>query len=532
MKTSSVRKGAAIGSKSSNSKKGPYMSVRRFAAGVALLAVATSAAASGITADRLWSFRHNAPGQGLGAEINAFDSVSGYIFVSGEAGVDVLTTAGTYVRTLRLSATNDPATNVSVKDGIVAVGGLVGTEGRIRFFDAATGAQIGADVSVGTTPDQMTFTPDGKKLVVAIEGDPEVGGGPGGIAIVDLATKSVNTLGFGGFAGNEVSYRAGGALFRPGIPFGEDIEPEFVSITPDGKKAIVTLQENNMIAIVDLSTETISELIPLGLKDPTKPNSFFTHRSSSVTPSSLGLAGVTALWQPDGIAAFDHGGITYIALANEGENLGNNRALPLDPSKVPGATVAALSETNVTPQTFWHLDTTNDGLSDTIAYSGGRSVSIRTLDGTLIWDSGNEIEQMVNTLGLLGANSDRRTRLSIEPENLVVGMIGGQRWLFAGIERGLSIAAWNISNPNNPLFAGLIYDLSQGNAFAQFEGLTFIHASESWDGKTYLVASAENQGWTHLFQLNAVPEPGTWAMLIAGFGLVGGSLRRRRAAMA
>jgi hypothetical protein len=30
---------------------------------------------------------------------------------------------------------------------------------------------------------------------------------------------------------------------------------------------------------------------------------------------------------------------------------------------------------------------------------------------------------------------------------------------------------------------------------------------------------------------NAVPEPGTWAMLIAGFGLVGASLRRRRHAV-
>jgi hypothetical protein len=29
-------------------------------------------------------------------------------------------------------------------------------------------------------------------------------------------------------------------------------------------------------------------------------------------------------------------------------------------------------------------------------------------------------------------------------------------------------------------------------------------------------------------QIAVVPEPGTWAMLIAGFGLVGGALRRRR----
>lgn len=507
---------------------------RHVVMGAAALLLATSPAAAStiFNWERVWSFRHNTPGQGLGAEINAFDRGTNLIFVSGDAGVDVLTNTGTWVRTLRLSAANDPVTNVAVHNGLVAIGGLVGGEGRIRFFEAATGSQIGADLAVGTTPDQMTFTPDGTKLVVAIEGDPEVGGGPGQIAIIDMATKSVNALGFGAFAGNEPAYRAGGALFRPGVAFADDIEPEFVTITPDGKKAVVTLQENNMIAVVDLTTETIVELIPLGLKDPTKPESFFLHRSSSVTPNSLGLQGVSALWQPDGVVAFDHKGLTFLALANEGENLGNNRSLPLDPSKVPAATVDALTTANVTPQTFWHLDLTDDGLADTIAYSGGRSVSIRLMDGTLIWDSGNEVELMVRALGLLGPNSDRWTRLGIEPENLVVGMIGNQRWMFAGIERGRSIAGWNITNPLKPVFGGLIYDLSLGDAFAQFEGLTFIHASDSWDGKTYLVASAEGEGWTHLFRLGVVPEPGTWAMLITGFGLVGVAARRRRAAIA
>jgi hypothetical protein len=33
-------------------------------------------------------------------------------------------------------------------------------------------------------------------------------------------------------------------------------------------------------------------------------------------------------------------------------------------------------------------------------------------------------------------------------------------------------------------------------------------------------------------QSNFVPEPATWAMMIAGFGMVGGALRRRRTALA
>jgi hypothetical protein len=35
-----------------------------------------------------------------------------------------------------------------------------------------------------------------------------------------------------------------------------------------------------------------------------------------------------------------------------------------------------------------------------------------------------------------------------------------------------------------------------------------------------------------LLALPAIPEPATWAMLIAGFGLTGAAMRRRRAAIA
>jgi hypothetical protein len=136
----------------------------------------------------------------------------------------------------------------------------------------------------------------------------------------------------------------------------------------------------------------------------------------------------------------------------------------------------------------------------------------------------------VTELGLLGLNSDRRNGLSIEPENLVVGTIDGRRWLFVGVERGRSIATFDISNPLAPVFNGLIYDLSIGNAFNNFEGLSFISRADSWDGNAYLIASAEDAGWTHLFRLNVVPEPASWAMMITGFGLVGGMVRRRRRA--
>lgn len=51
-------------------------------------------------------------------------------------------------------------------------------------------------------------------------------------------------------------------------------------------------------------------------------------------------------------------------------------------------------------------------------------------------------------------------------------------------------------------------------------------------GRSVVFSGGPSQyGWDDV-ELGAVPEPATWAMLIAGFGLVGTAMRRRRAAIA
>ena len=52
---------------------------------------------------------------------------------------------------------------------------------------------------------------------------------------------------------------------------------------------------------------------------------------------------------------------------------------------------------------------------------------------------------------------------------------------------------------------------------------------ESFGGTFSNWASNNNE---HAFFLNAVPEPASWAMMIAGFGLVGAAMRRREAFLA
>ena len=44
-----------------------------------------------------------------------------------------------------------------------------------------------------------------------------------------------------------------------------------------------------------------------------------------------------------------------------------------------------------------------------------------------------------------------------------------------------------------------------------------------------VLSSSQNAFETDNYAVNAVPEPGTWAMMLLGFGAIGYGMRRRRA---
>jgi hypothetical protein len=87
---------------------------------------------------------------------------------------------------------------------------------------------------------------------------------------------------------------------------------------------------------------------------------------------------------------------------------------------------------------------------------------------------------------------------------------------------------------------GLVFD-DGGDVFTYYADLPFefyVDASANYDGigpytGTSNVIYFTMPGDTGLYRLEAaVPEPAAWAMMIAGFGLVGGAIRRRNAARA
>lgn len=176
----------------------------------------------------------------------------------------------------------------------VAVGANKKTDpGTVVLMDRD--GKVLRSVTVGALPDMLTFTADGKKLVVANEGEPDCYGagctdpvGSVSILTVHPLKKAVPivTIDFSG-----VSVPAGVRVFGPGATVAQDLEPEYVAISSDGKFAYVTLQENNAVAVVDLDKNRVVEVRALGYKDFSAPPTTTTYELSDLPSIGFTAAG-------------------------------------------------------------------------------------------------------------------------------------------------------------------------------------------------------------------------------------------------
>ncbi|MEY3252092.1 MAG: hypothetical protein RL227_1065, partial [Pseudomonadota bacterium] len=147
----------------------------------------------------------------------------------------------------------------------------------------------------------------------------------------------------------------------------------------------------------------------------------------------------------------------------------------------------------------------------------------------LVYDSGSILDRAAAAAGLY---DDGRSRdKGVEPEGVALLAIGDRTYAFIGLERTLSgaTAVFDITDPANASFVRLLVTDGSGG-FARLlrpEGLTAF----SIDGIHYLAVANEGAdgvgAGTALWQLTPVPEPGTWAMLLAGLAVVAGLARRR-----
>jgi hypothetical protein len=173
---------------------------------------------------------------------------------------------------------------------------------------------------------------------------------------------------------------------------GSDPEPEFVAI--NGNNVVVTIQENNHLAVVDASTGEVTTHFSAGSVDLTMID---TQEEGIIRPVE-NVEGLVR--EPDAVKWLDE---AHFVTANEGD------------------------------------------------YEGGsRGFTIFNIDGTVVFDSGNSLEHLAIRLGHYP--EERSGNKGAEPEGIEIATFGDQTLLFVGLERAGLIAVYDATNPAAPQF--------------------------------------------------------------------------------
>ncbi|MEM1056502.1 MAG: choice-of-anchor I family protein [Bacteroidota bacterium] len=454
------------------------------------------------------------------------------------------------------------ATSVATANGVIAVtvsSDTPGVDGEVVFF--SPGGDVLATVPVGDLPDSIALTEDGAYAVVANEGEPSDDGTvdpEGSITVIDVATYTPYTVTLDAFnAGNareaEVTSQPSIRIFGPGASVAQDLEPEFVTISPDGTTAFVTIQENNAVAVIDIATaltssgtsDAVTALVGLGFKDwsASAQGLDASDRDGKRTQRKLPVFG---MYQPDGADAFMAGGQTYLAVANEGDARDYDffseeeriKDLALDPDAFPFSTdVLQADEIAGRLQITTTLgDPDMDGEYEALYSYGSRSFSIHDATGARIFDSDGEIEKVIADLTRSGAlpraahnatNDDndsfdnRSDNKGPEPEGVVIGEVNGELYAFVGLERVSAVAVYNVTDPANAFYVDLLInrdfeaDVESPEAGDLGpEGLVFIPAADSPNGLPLLVTSNEVSGTISIWGIGAPAPDDTFTLTI------------------
>jgi DNA-binding beta-propeller fold protein YncE len=498
------------------------------------------------------------------AEIAAHDPATQRIFVvnAQAARIDVVSIANpatpTLIGVIEVTAYGAVANSVAVHDGIIAVAveaEVKSDPGKVVFFDSAL--QFVSQVTVGALPDMLTFSPDGKSVLVANEGEPESDYSvdpEGSVSIIKLdngvpglTQGNVLTAGFGAFNGmsreslfngsaTEESNKPAIRVFGPESTVAQNLEPEYITVSQDSKTAWVTLQEANALAIIDIPSATVTELVGLGTKDhSTAGNGLDASDRDGIPVANTGRINiqnwpVRGLYLPDAIASYKVGSETYLVLANEGDSRdwkGYSEetrigSMALDPEVFPTDVATDLKKAAKLGRlkaTTAQGDKDGNRIFKELYTFGTRSFSIRDSAGNLVWDSGDQFEQITAELNPAFFNSnheinkfdDRSDDKGPEPECVVIGKAFGRTYAFIGLERIGGVMVYDVTNPTTPMFV----QYQNNRDFTQSpdtmesgdlgpEGVLFISEENSPNDKPLLIVSNEVSGTTTVYEISKV----------------------------
>jgi hypothetical protein len=428
-------------------------------------------------------------------------------------------------------------TSVAVKNGLVAVASpntLEHLNGSVVFFN--TDGTFIKQVTVGALPDNISFTPDGTKVLTANEGqpnsdysiDPE-----GSVSIIDitggaanLTQNNVTTLLFDAYNAQETVLIASGVRkLKLSSTLSQDFEPEYITTAANSQKAWVTLQENNAIAEINLTNNTIADVWALGTKDVSAMGNGFDISDNN---NEILIANwpIKAYYMPDGAATYAVNGTNYIVTANEGdekEYTGFVERTTIGAASY-GLDLLAYPQADMLKKSYnagRFRVTAFDGKNDAgTAYDqmyalGSRSFSIFNADTKeIVFDSGDDFEMYTALTPSISAlfNSDhednspksRSRAKGPEPEGVTIAQFGDRTFAFISLERIGGVMVYDVTDPTNVKFV----DYKNSRSVSAYagdhgpEGITHIKASESPDGKDYIIVANEISGTLTIFEVD------------------------------
>ena len=498
------------------------------------------------------------------AEIPAYDWLTRRVYVVNavQKRVDVLDirnpSAPTKLTELDVSDLGTP-NSVDTQFGIVAVAveAPVRTDpGKVVFF-APSGTRLGT-IDVGALPDMLTFSPNGRYLLVANEGEPGAVDPEGSVSIIDFLKWprriSVETVDFTSFDGRPLDPSI---IVAAGKAPSVDLEPEYVTVSEDSKRAWVTLQDANAVAEIDVDRGKVTGLRGLGFKDHGAAGNAVDASDRDNAINLCTWQGLYGMYQPDAIASYGHHGRTYLVTANEGDS----RAA--DEARVSALTLGASfpaiwkQNFNLGRLTVNRTLGVTGGIHDSLFVYGARSFSIWSSGGSQVFDSGDQLERIAapfeggpapapplvleppvpaapasicpriaaaapapplttpfNSNHEEGNSFDTRSdNKGPEPEGVVLGEHFGRTYAFIGLERLSGVVAYDVSDPDRPELATYVNprDFNQPVSIAGApnpaagdlgpEGLAFIPFWQSPTFRPLLVVSNEVSGTTTIYEL-------------------------------
>ena len=267
--------------------------------------------------------------------------------------------------------------------------------GELRVYDLAT-RSLAHTQDLGGQPDSIAISPNGQRyaaIVIENERNEDVDDGlipqyPGGnLQVLDLAGQpnrwSLRTVELSGLA-----------AYAP-----DDPEPEYVDIN-GRNQAVVSLQENNHLVVVDLRTASVLNHFPAGA---------VLLKSVDATEDDLGPQGAGVIEQvetierrrePDAVAWIDN---DTFATANEGDYTDENG---------------------------------QEG--------GSRGFTLfNAVTGEVEWESDASFEHAITRIGHYPEG--RSENKGVEPEGLEVGRWRGRTLLFVAAERANVVGVYDVT---------------------------------------------------------------------------------------